>query len=260
MIQDLFFNVLGNWQMLALAGIGVLMIYKILLKETYEQLWKAFPWNWKYALLGVAVILVIQIREIIGYPFSWIVEYFPTYSLAEQLFFYMGNIHIRSILFWAIMIFWLWKKMGSLLPAVLTGWFFIGLAELSFIPQHLIWQNGLFLGLQQYLPFILLMIPWILERKRFSVPWRAWIWFAAGVFMQYFGLIFDPWAVVKLQEGGWGFLVNPINYPHPHLLAYAFDLSQHLIKTFFTIAGAHTGLRIVIEKGSTVFKKERVSN
>jgi hypothetical protein len=168
------------------------------------------------------------------------------YSVFDQLFFYAGNIHIRSILFWGIMIFYLWHKMKALLPAVLTGWFFIGLAELTFIPQHLIWQNGLFLGFEHYLPFILVMAPFLLERKRFQIPNKAWMWFSVGILFQYFGLFFTPWAAVQLQEGGWGFVINPLAQPNPHPFTYFFDICQHLIKTFFTVAGAHTKLRKVL--------------
>lgn len=242
MIQ-FFTQILGNWQMIALAGIGILMFYKRIAPDYYEQLWSWAPFQKNWILLAVGVLLAIQIREILMYPFEWIQTYFPMYNLADQLFFYAGNIHIRSILFWAIMIFYLWKKMKSLLPAVLSGWFMIGLAELTFIPQHLIWQNGLFLGIQQYLPFILIMVPFVLERKRFLIPRSFLLWFSLGIFMQYFGLIFDPWAVVKLQEGGWGFVINPLAQPNPHFFTYAFDVGQHLIKTFFTIAGAVINLK-----------------
>jgi len=237
-VMNLFLNVLGNWQILGLLIVGVLMIYRRFVRDYYEEMWSWAPWRKRWILAAVSVLAAIQIREILMFPFEWIMQSLPTYSLADQVFFYLGNIHIRSILFYGILIFWLWRKMGNLLPAVLSAWFWIGLIELSFIPQHLIWANGLFLGLNQYLPFVLLMMPWILERKRFLIPRKAWIWFSAGIFMQYAGLIFNPWAVVHLSEGGWGFIINPSALPHPHLFTYLFDLGQHLMKTLFTIAGA----------------------
>jgi hypothetical protein len=236
---DNFRLVLGNWQFISLGIIGVLLFYRLFVNDYYEQLWSFAPWKISWILLGILGILLIQIREIIQYPFYWIETALPGYSLLDHLFFYAGNIHIRSIMFWAVMIFYLWKKMGNLLPALSVGFFYIGLAELTFIPQHLIWQNGLFLGVQHYLPFILIMIPFLLERKRFVIPGRSWVWFSVGIFFQYFGLLFTPWAAVQLQEGGWGFVINPLAQPSPHLFTYLFDISQHLIKTFFTIAGAH---------------------
>lgn len=241
-----FTNILGNWQILSLLMIGVLLIYRIFFRDYYEKMWSWVPWKIHWILLAVAGIIAIQIREIIMFPFVWISVAFPGYSLADQLFFYLGNIHVRSIMFWAIMIFYLWHKMGHLLPAVYTGWFFVGLAELTFIPQHLIWQNGLFLGFEHYLPFMLIMVPFLLEMgeiKKFKIPRLTWIWFSGGIFMQYFGLLFTPWAVVQLREGGWGFVINGLAQPNPHLFTYFFDLSQHLIKTFFTVGGAYVNLK-----------------
>jgi len=240
--------ILGNWQILGLMILGVLMIYRTFVRDYYEKMWHWAPFQKKYILGAVFVLAAIQIREIMMFPFSWMLEALPTYSSAAQIFFYLGNIHVRSILFYGIMIFWLWKKMGSLMPAVFSAWFWIGLIELTFIPQHLIWADGLFLGWQHYLTFVLLMMPFIFDRSRFSVPGRAWIWFFAGIFMQYFGLIFTPWAVVQLAPGGWGFIINPVAVPDPHIFTYAFDLGQHLMKTLFTVAGAHTMLsKTVIE-------------
>ena len=236
----MFTNILGNWQMLGLLIFGVLLIYRICFRDYYEEMWSWAPWSKKWIIAAASILAMIQIREILMFPFEWMQESLTTYSLAAQVFFYLGNIHVRSILFYGILIFWLWRKHGALMPAVFSAWFWIGLIELTFIPQHLIWADGLFLGLQQYLPFILLMMPFILERKRFQISRKAWIWFAAGIFMQYFGLIFIPWAVVQLAPGGWGFTINPAAMPQPHLFTYFFDFGQHLMKTLFTVAGAHT--------------------
>lgn len=255
-MMEFFYNVLGNWQIIGLSVLAVLLVYRNFFRSYYEEMWSWFPWRKRWVLFAASIILIIQFREICGFPFDWMSSYFPTYSFAARFFFYMGNIHVRSILFWALMIFYLWKKMGNLLPAVLVGWFWIGLAELTFIPQHLIWCDGLFLGFQHYLPFILIMCPVLLEHKRFSLPWKAWIWFLVGVFFQYFGLIFYPWAVVKLAPGGWGFIANTSIIPDPHLFTYVFDVCQHLIKTFFTIAGAHTVL-CYRKKFHRAFKAEK---
>lgn len=238
-----FMNVLGNWQMLGLMIMGVLLMYRLIVRDYYEKMWSWAPWKLKWILAASSVLVAIQIREVLMFPFGWMVYHMPTYSLAEQLFFYMGNIHIRSIMFFSIMILFLWRKMGALLPAVLTGWFWIGLIELTFIPQHLIWADGLFLGIRHYLPFVLLMMLWLLERKRFHIPRIAWIWFAVGIFVQYAGLWFYPWAVVQLQPGGWGFVKNGLVFPNAHIFTYAFDLGQHLMKTLFTVAGAYVGLK-----------------
>ena len=243
LILSYFTNILGNWQIISLLVIGVLLIYRKFVRDYYEEMWSWAPWKPIWIILALSVLIAIQIREIIMYPFIWISIALPGYSLADQIFFYLGNIHVRSIMFWAIMIFYLWHKMENLLPAVYTGWFWIGLAELTFIPQHLLWCDGLFLGIQHYLSFILIMVPFLLEHKRFRIHWKTWIWFSAGIFMQYFGLLFSPWAVVQLQDGGWGFVINDLAQPNPHLFTYAFDFSQHLIKTLFTIAGAHMNLK-----------------
>ena len=240
---DLFKLLLGNWQMLALSGVGILLIYKRFVSDYYEEMWSLAPWEKKWILLGIVGIVLIQIRELLMFPFEWILEAMPTYSLADQLFFYLGNIHIRSIMFYAVLIFWLWRKFNAFLPAVISGWFWIGLIELTFIPQHLIWCDSLFLGLEHYLPFLLMMVPWILERKRFSLSWKSWVWFAGGILMQYIGLAFFPWAVVHLAPGGWGFIINPSAVPSPHVFTYVCDFTQHLMKTWLTVAGAYLGIK-----------------
>lgn len=236
---EIFKLLLGNWQMLALCGVAVLLVYRSFFHDYYEEMWRMAPWERKWILLGICGIVIIQIRELLMFPFEWMLEEMPTYSLADQLFFYLGNIHIRSVLFYGLMIFWLWRKFNALLPAVLTGWFWMGFIELTFIPQHWIWCNGLFLGLKHYLPFLLVMIPWILEKHRFSLCWKAWIWFAGGIMLQYVGLSFSPWAVVHLQPGGWGFIINPSANPDPHLFTYIFDFTQHMMKSWLTVAGAY---------------------
>jgi len=236
---NLFRELLGNWQMLALAGVSIILIYRRFVPDYYEEMWNLAPWRKEWILLGICGIVIIQIRELLMFPFEWMLEAMPTYSLADQLFFYLGNIHIRSIMFYAVLIFWLWRKFNAFLPAVITGWFWIGLIEFTFIPQHLIWADGLFLGWKHYLPFLLIMAPWILERKRFSISWKASLWFAGGILMQYVGLNFSPWAVVHLQEGGWGFMLNPSAVPNPHLFTYLFDFGQHLMKTWLTVAGTY---------------------
>lgn len=245
---ELFRQLLGNWQMLALAGVGVILFYRRFVSDYYKELWSLFPWRKEWILLGIIGIGLIQIRELLMFPFEWIVSSMPTYSLADQLFFYLGNIHIRSIMFYALMIFWLWRKFNALLPAVITGWFWIGLIELTFIPQHLIWADGLFLGSRHYAAFILIMVPFILERKRFSISWKSAVWFAGGIMMQYVGLSFYPWAVVHLSPEGWGFVINPSANPHPHFFTYLFDLGQHLMKTWLTMAGVYVEKRLLIYK------------
>ena len=57
--------------------------------------------------------------------------------------------------------------------------------------------------------------------------------------MQYVGLAFSPWAVVHLAPGGWGFVLNPSAMPSPHFFTYAFDITQHLMKTWLTVAGGY---------------------
>jgi len=241
MIEFYIYYILGNWQILAMVGTALLLFYSIFAKDYYEKMWTWFKWEKKWILLAAAGIIVIQIREIIVYPFIWIQVALPSYSAAAQIFFYLGNIHVRSLFFYAIMIFWLWRKFGYLLPALVTGWFWLGLIELTFIPQHFLWLDGFFLGISYYLPFIMIMVLWILERKRFVIPRKAWIWFSAAVFVQYAGLLFTPWAVVQLFENG--FTINPAALPEPHIFTYAFDFLQHLMKTLFAIAACYIGLK-----------------
>lgn len=238
----MFKLLLGNWQMIALAAVGVILIYRTFLSDYfYGEMWHMAPWKKSWICLGILGVLVIQVRELLMFSFDWMVWHMPTYSLADQLFFYLGNIHVRSITFYALLIFWLWRKFNALLPALINGWFWIGLIELTFIPQHYLWCNGLFLGLEHYLPFMLIMGPWILERTKFSLSWKTWVWFAAGISMQYIGLAFSPWAVVHLAPGGWGFIINPSAVPDPHVFTYLFDFTQHLMKTWLTLAGTYVG-------------------
>ena len=99
------------------------------------------------------------------------------------------------------------------------------------------------MGWMHYAPFIAMMIPFLLDYKKFLIPRKAWIWFAAGLVVQYAGLSLAPWAVMILEGSGFGFAVNPAALPQPHFLTFMFDIGQHLMKTLFTIAGSCTILR-----------------
>ena len=242
LILENFYAIFGNWQMIGMALVMLLLLFKILNREYYEKLFNMFPWKKRWVLIGISVLLLIQMREIYGYPLIWLQTHFPTYTLPELLFFYMGNIHLRSILFYSIMILWLWRKMGTLFPAVMSGFFWIGLIELSFIPQHWIWLEY-FMGWNHYLPFILIMAPFLLERKRFQIPRRAWMWFLGGMALQYACLPFSQWSIMILDSRGFGFYVSPGALPHPQIWHYLWDFGQHILKTMFTVAAAHTNLR-----------------
>lgn len=238
----LLWQTFGNWQMIGLAFVMLLLLFRRLNPESYEKLMRILPWKKKWVALGVLVVVLIQIREIYGYPLIWLQTHFPSYTLPELLIFYIGNIHARSILFYALMIFWLWRKQKFAFPAIMAGFFWIGLIELSFIPQHLIWLNY-FMGWRHYLPFILIMVPFIIERKRFQIPRRAWFWFAGGMALQYLCLPFASWSVMILDARGFGFEVNPLALPSPQIQNYLWEIGQHILKTFFTVAGCYTNLR-----------------
>lgn len=250
-----FYEIFGNWQMIGLSLVMLLLLFRSLNREYYEKLLGMFPWEKRWILIAVSVLVIIQLREIYGYPLIWIQTHFPTYNLAECLIFYIGNIHLRSILFYSMMILWLWKKMKALFPALISGFFWIGLIELSFIPQHWIWLNY-FMGWNHYLPFILIMTPFIFERKRFFIPRNAWMWFLGGVALQYICLPFSSWSVMILDQRGFGFFVNPLAFPHPEIQNYLWEFGQHLLKTLFTIAGAKTLLRSNIDPN----KKNKIIN
>lgn len=250
-----FYEMFGNWQMIGLSLVMLLLLFRALNREYYEKILRMFPWEKKWVLIGVSVLIIIQLREIYGYPLMWLQTHFPTYDLAELLVFYIGNIHLRSILFYSIMIMWLWKKMGSLFPALMSGFFWVGLIELSFIPQHWIWLNY-FMGWNHYLPFILIMAPFLIERKRFQIPRRARAWFLGGVVLQYLCLPFSSWSVMILDQRGFGFFVNPSAFPHPGIQNYLWELGQHVLKTFFTVAGAHTMLKKKKPEKKRIFPSE----
>lgn len=240
LITYLFLSMFGNWVIMSCAGVAVLLFYRRS-PEFYAQMWGWLPWRSRWILLAAAGILAIQIREIIAYPFIWIQIKLPTYTLAEQLFFYLSTVHVRSILFYSLMIFYLWRKMGRLLPGLIAGWFWIGFVELTFIAQHWIVFQG-FLGWFYYAPFLAIMIPLILDRRKFTFSWPGSLFLAAALFMQYVGVLLVPWAVMSFDTS-LGYIPNVAAQPHPQLLTYGFEAGQHLMKTLFTVAGCFLCLK-----------------
>lgn len=232
-----------QWQNLAMLITVFVLLCKTLYKPWYERAWTAFPFKLKWVVAAVLGVSVIFIRELFATSLPKIQVILPHFSLAEQIVVWASSTHLRSILFFGIMIIYLWRKFGALLPAMVMGWFALAVVEFSYIPQ-LYLSTGGFIGWDWYLPFAGAAILYLVERKRFSIMSRGFAaWFAAGLFFQYF-LLNYRWAGLTIWDPATrSFPLNPVVLPTPPWETWMFEFLNHLVKTLWAIAFCYTRLR-----------------
>jgi len=238
-----WFFMFTQWQTIAMMITIFVLLCKSLFKPWYERCWIVFPFRLKWVLLAAFGVSLLFIRELFSTAFPKIQALLPYFTFTEQLVVWMSSTHLRSILFFAVMIFYLWRKYDALLPAMAVGWFALGVVELSYIPQLYISTGG-FIGLDWYYPFIGAMILFIVERKRFQVLSKGFLsWFTAGLFFQYYLLAFR-WAGLTLWDPATGsFPLNPVVLPVPPWETWMFEFLNHLVKTLWAVAFCYTRLR-----------------
>lgn len=242
-IWELIFIYGTQWQTLAMFITMFVLLCKILFKPWYNKLWVIFPFKLKWALPAAFGVSLIFIREFYFTAFPHIQNLLPYFSFTEQLVVWMSSTHLRSILFFGVMIFYLWRKFNALLPAMIIGWFALAVVELSYIPQLFISTGG-FIGWEWYFPFIGSAALYIIERKRFRILTKGFIgWFMAGLFFQYFLLLFRPYGLTIWDPVTGSFPLNPLVLPVPPWQTWMFEFLNHLVKTLWAMAFCYTQLK-----------------
>ena len=229
-----------DWKFIAMCTTIIILWLRIFLPSKYNWLWKNLQWNWKLVIPACFGVSILIIRGIILFPFSGVVLRWETLSPIWHILLYGDSIHFRSTLFFSALIILLWKKYGSMLPALAVGWFCLGSVELTFILQHWVKIPGRFLGWNWYMPFIGICLYFIVIRKCFKFPRKFWLFFAAATFVEFFALLFAPyWLTLVTQVVGTSSFTHAINLsvlPTPPIQTWIFWFLNHFMKALFIIA------------------------
>lgn len=223
-----------EWRMFAIYVIVFLYLIRLLNKDVYVKLYYDIPFDFRFvslAVIGLALFfyrLVMIASPYVGVPYS------------VQIMMVLRETHLRSFIFYAVLIFYLWRKFGSLLPSVFAGWFGIAMIEFSYIAQHyILW--GAFMGLQWYLPFFIISLPFFFDWNKYRLSRKILIFFAIGVFLQYFTFIWDSDAFVLWQNGvitnNWRVFYNPT------LQTWLHELFDNMKKSIMTIGFCYIDYR-----------------
>lgn len=226
----------SDWRNIAVLSTIALIWLNVFAESKHDWLWKKLQWNYKLVIPACLGVSMLFIREFLLQPFSWVAASWPTLSPVAQMLLYGDSIHFRSLLFFSALIIGLWKKYGSLLPALAVGWFCLGIVEITFIFQHFVGTPGRFIGWDWYYPFFGILGYFVIIHKSFKFTRKFWLFFAAAMFTQYFLLLFYPyWLVIYFREG-FGYTLNYSVLPDPPIQTWIFWFLNHLMKVLFTVA------------------------
>lgn len=255
-LQTLFFNsnliswffFFTQWQNIAMLITMFLLLCKTLYPQWYIKAWSSFGFKAKYVIPAAIGVSIIFIRELFITSLPKIAGVLPYFTYWEQIVVFMSTTHLRSIMFFGLMIFYLWRKFDRLLPAMIIGWFALAVVEFSYVPQLWISTGG-FIGLDWYLPFAGVTVLFLLERKRFKLLTKGFsAWFIAGLFFQYFLLLFR-WAGLTIWDPATGsFPLNPVALPFPPWETWMFEFLNHLVKTLWAVAFCYVILKKTEQK------------
>lgn len=235
-IIDFFILWAGNWVIIAMLFCLYVLVARILMTKFYYNLFNSITFEITSFYLGVTTVFIICLRETIAIPFFRVQGWLPQSFIWEQAIFYLYTTHLPSIIAYAVMIFWFWKSYNSLVPALYTGFFVIGLIEFTFIPQHLV-AFQTFLGIDWYSQFWILVAPFMIERKAFKVRnWKLMGAFLGIAFLlQYIILPFIPYSLSMYDRSSNAFRINYALLPHPPVGTWVFCFLQTAIKLSFIL-------------------------
>lgn len=225
----------GNWILVAVFGICLLLIIRLYFRSYYNRLFHSIEFKPLWITLAAIMIGVIMWREILVVPFYVVQSWLPGSSIVTQFIFWLYTTHLVSILLVGGFIFLMWRKFQSLLPAVFVGWLALGVIEFSFVPQHLIMIHA-FVGANWYTPFFGLMVPLFLDRSNFGFNRKGLVFILGAVCFQY-GLIFlYPWSLSIFNSTYGTFGINYSLFPEPPLISWIFMELNHVIKILYLAA------------------------
>ena len=233
---------LGNWIIVAMVFCLYVLLLRLRMRKFYEALLRSIHFKSIFLPLSLLTIFTLAIREVIAIPFILIQHWLPQTFLWEQAIFFIYTTHLPSILLYSIMILTFWKRFDSLIPAIYLGFFVIGTIEFTFILQHLVaWQ--MFLGIQWYSQFAVIVMPFLIEWKSFKVTqWKKMLLFLSlGFALQYIVLSFMPYSLTMYVRNINAWRINLNLLPHPPLGTWIFGFSQTMIKCLFILGFSFIG-------------------
>jgi len=235
-LYNLYTIFLGNWIVIAGSGTLYFLMLRTFSKTNYSKLFNSFNFKNYYLILADLGLATIIIRELLLYPWALVSGWMPGSYIWEILVLYVGTTHLPSILIHSTLIYYLWQKYDNLVPAMLVGLFSIGLVEFTFIPQHLLFW-GIFLGWDWYSGFAIILLPFIIEWKRFMLPdvRKLAIFITSAMILQYVIWNWLPYSITSLNVSQMAWGINTALLPHPPLETWIFAAIQWLIKILFVL-------------------------
>jgi len=248
-ILDFFLVYLGNWNVIAM----IVSLYYVLLKTSknrlYKVLWNGIEFNRKWIPLTISIVTIILLREHLLYSLPSVQEWMPGSYLWEQVVFWLYTTHTISILTYCFFIYYFWRKFNSFFPALLLGFFSIGVIEFTFIIQHLVIWN-LFLGFNWYSAFGVILIPFLIEYHKFKIVHKkALIVFLTLAFInQYIILPVMEYSITVFDAGLGAYRLNYDLLPHPPIQTWLFYcVGQTTMKMLFLLAFSQIRLKEIEE-------------
>lgn len=234
-LMNIFVLYLGNWQFLASMMVLYLLLLRTFSKKNYLRFWNSIRFINSWKILALNGVIFLLLREILLYPLPRVQSWMPGSYFWEQFLMFIFTCHIQSIALYSCLIFYLWKKYDSFLPALYVGFFGISFIEFTFIPQHFITWN-MFLGAWYY-PFAIAIIPFLIERKSWSFPRikRMLVFIGIGIAMEYLILLYLPYSLSSFIPGTMAWKLNDAVMPHPPIQTWIFMGSNILLKIFMLI-------------------------
>lgn len=226
-----FFLFVFDWRMLSILGIIFIEILRKIPNVYWNHFFDNIQWNLHNVSLAFLGLGVLFTR--IG--FSWQSMPAQATQTIVQIVLFMSYTHMRSFLFYSALILWYWYNWKNLLPALYAGWFAIAVIELTFIAQHFIAFQA-FLGWEWYLPFIAIMIPFLFDRSNYHFKKKGLVFICAGIFIQYFLLIWQQDAFTTFVNGQ--LINNVVILANPTLGTWIHEGLDHLLKSLMTIGFA----------------------
>lgn len=218
-----------SWTLASIYLIIFLYIIKAVDKPLYRRIYDDFKFslpNFLFALILLSILFgqIYLVSPLLHYDTSFWV------NLVVNL----ARTHLRSFVFYAVMVLYLWKKYDKLLPALYCGWFGIAMIEFTFIAQHYLLFNA-FMGLNWYLPFVAVAIPFWFDRKSYSFNSKVYILFAIGWILEYVQMMFYGQGFTLFSSNG----EVTANLPYilsPTVASWLYEIIPHIMKSLMTLA------------------------
>lgn len=168
---------------------------KLIFSKGYIQkkMTEITPMRNKRGIILVIAAISIVVTPLVVLPFTLIgnnvinqyTEYWIGLSVWTKLFLYLQWTHVLSIMSFLVLLLYLWKRWSNLFCAITVSFLGIGVSEFMAIPVHLIkWGNIFPWFWAWYIPFALMIYPYMLVRKYFKPSKWFWLGLCISPFLE----------------------------------------------------------------------------